>query len=256
MRDHDVVVVAVIGAEHLDDGLAAGEGAGHADGVHRGLGARVHEAPLRQLEGPGEVLGHDDGVFGGKTELGAERRALLDGLDDQRVGVALDHAAVAVVEVGDLLAVHRPDVRTLAVRVVHGVRVAGVVRGGDAHRHVLDGALEHLVGLRRLVFERLLFAGGEVGDELPVDLVGCHAGFSPSVHSIRERWRWVGTVYHLTVGVSFAGASRSDSRVRVYRVGAQKCRVRQRIGRFGSRFGRQVGDRVWSHSPSGRSAPG
>ena len=60
---------------------------------------------LRQLEGAGEVLGHDDGVLGRQAELRAERGALLDGLDDGGVGVALDHAAVAVVEVGDLLAV-------------------------------------------------------------------------------------------------------------------------------------------------------
>ena len=158
--------MAVVGAEHLDDGLAAGEGAGDADGVHGGLGARVHEAPLRQLEGAGEVLGHDDGVLGGQAELGAERRALLDGLDDGRVGVALDHAAVAVVEVADLLAVDRPDVRALAVREVDGVRVAGVIGGGDAHGHVLDGALEQLVGLGRAVLEALLLALHELGDEL------------------------------------------------------------------------------------------
>ena len=145
--DHDVVVMAVVGAEHLDDGLTAGEAAGDADGVHGGLGARVHEAPLRELEGAREMLGHDDGVFGRQAELRAERRALLDGLDDGGMGVALHHAAVAVVEVGDLLAVDAPDVRALAVRVVDRVGIAGVIRGGDAHGHVLDGALVELVRL-------------------------------------------------------------------------------------------------------------
>ena len=101
------------------------------------------------LKAPGEVLGHDDGVLGRQAELGAERRALLDGLDDGGMGVALDHAAVAVVEVGDLLALDAPDVRALAVGEVHRVRVAGVIGGGDAHGHVLDGALVELVRLGR-----------------------------------------------------------------------------------------------------------
>ena len=166
--DHHVVVMAVVRAEHLDDGLAAGEGAGDADGVHGGLGARVDEAPLRELEGAGEVLGHDDGVFGRQAELRAERRALLDGLDDERVGVALDHAAVAVVEVDDLLALDAPDVRALAVGEVDGVRVTRVIRGGDAHGHVLEGALVELVRLGRLVLEPLLFLLHEFRDELAV----------------------------------------------------------------------------------------
>src|SRR5665648_211673 len=207
---------------------------GHADGVHRGLGARVHEAPTREPEGSGEVVRHDDGVLGGEAELGAQRRTLLDGLDDQRVGVALDHAAVAVVEVGDLLAVDRPDVRAFAVRVVDGVRVARMVRGSDAHRHVLDGALEHLVGLRRLIFELLLFAGGEVGDELPVDRGGCHADFSPSALSTRKWWRLVGPVYHLTVGVSSprdAGARCSPRTVLLLAGTTDRLREAQRLAR-------------------------
>jgi hypothetical protein len=38
-RDHDRVVVAVVGAEDLDDRVAAGQRAGDADRVHRCLGA-------------------------------------------------------------------------------------------------------------------------------------------------------------------------------------------------------------------------
>ncbi len=173
--------MAVVRAEHLDDGLAAGEGAGDADGVHGRLGARVDEAPLRELEGAGEVLGHDDGVLGRQAELGAEWGALLDGLDDERVGVPLDHAAVAVVEVDDLLALDAPDVRALAVSEVDRVRVARVVRGGHAHRHVLDGALVELVGLRGLVLEPLLFLLHEFRDELAVRYALCHVGCSFTV---------------------------------------------------------------------------
>ena len=62
---------------------------------------------LGSLKAPGQVLGHDDRVLGGQGELGAQLTALLDGLDDGRMGVALHHAAEAVVEVADLLAVHR-----------------------------------------------------------------------------------------------------------------------------------------------------
>jgi len=174
-------LVTVIGAEHLDDGLAAGEAAGDAQGVHGGLGAGVHEAPLRQLEGAGEVLGHDDGVFSRQAELRTQGRALLDGLDDERMGVALDHAAVAVVEVDDLPALDAPDVRTLAVGEVDRVRIARMIRGGDAHRHVLDGALVELERLRRVVLELLLFFLHEFRDELAVRYALCHLGCSFAV---------------------------------------------------------------------------
>ena len=46
-RDHHVVVVAVVGAEDLDDRVAAGGRAGDPDRVHRRLGAGVRVAPPR-----------------------------------------------------------------------------------------------------------------------------------------------------------------------------------------------------------------
>ena len=58
----------------------------------------------------------------------AELHALLDGLDDDGVGVALDHAAEAVVEVADLAAVHVEDTGALAVGEVDRVGVARLVR--------------------------------------------------------------------------------------------------------------------------------
>ena len=63
-RDHHVVVVAVVGAEDLDDRVAAGRRAGDPDRVHRRLGARVRVAPPRQAPAARELLGHDDSVLG------------------------------------------------------------------------------------------------------------------------------------------------------------------------------------------------
>ena len=112
-------------------------------------------------------------VFGGQAELRAQRRALLDGLDDDRMGVALHHAAVAVVEVADLLAVDRVDLGALAVREVDGVRVARVVGGGDAHGHELTARWYSSNDLGVAVFEALLLFVGELGDELAIDLDRC-----------------------------------------------------------------------------------
>ncbi len=73
--DHDVVVMAVVGAEDLHHLVAAGERAGDTDGVHGGLGPGVHEAPLGQLEVLGQMLGHDDGVLGRAARTGCRVRS-------------------------------------------------------------------------------------------------------------------------------------------------------------------------------------
>ena len=166
--DHDVVVMAVVGAEDLHHLVAAGEGAGDADGVHGGFGAGVHEAPLGQLEVLGQVLGHDDGVFGRQGELGAEFAALLDGLDDGRVRVPLHHAAEAVVEVAQLLAVDRVDLGALAVGEVHRVGIARLVAGRDAHGERLGRPLVQFVRLGSRVLETLLFALHQFSDACPL----------------------------------------------------------------------------------------
>ena len=93
------VVVAVVAALDLDDEVAPGDGPHQVDGVHRGLGARVAEAPQGQPEAPAELLGHDDGVLGRLGEVGAERHPALHRLDDRRVGVTDEHHAVAGVQV-------------------------------------------------------------------------------------------------------------------------------------------------------------
>ena len=78
------------------------------------------------------MLCDDDRVFGGKRELRAQLDALLHGFDDGGVGVSLDHAAERVVEVADFASVDVPDAGALAVGEVDRIRVAHLIRGGDA----------------------------------------------------------------------------------------------------------------------------
>ena len=110
-------------------------GAREADGVHRGLAARVQEAPLGQVEAPRELAGDDGRVRGRGGEMAAERVAIGDGLGDRGVSVALHHAAEAVVEVAVLAAVDVPHLRAAAVAEVDRVRVPRLVRRGHALRH-------------------------------------------------------------------------------------------------------------------------
>ena len=108
-RDHHVVVVAVVGAEDLDDRVAAGEGAGDADSVHRRLGTGVDVAPLREAEAAGQLLADDDGVLDRRRKVSATSDLSLHGLDDGRVGVPLHHRPEPIVEIDHLGAVDVPD---------------------------------------------------------------------------------------------------------------------------------------------------
>lgn len=104
-------MMAVVGAEDLHDRIAVRVGAGDADGVHRGLGTGVREAPLRKAEALGELVGDHEIVFVGEGEMRALREAVGDGLADLGVRVTLDHGAEAVVEIVVLVAIHVPDLR-------------------------------------------------------------------------------------------------------------------------------------------------
>ena len=86
-------------------------GAHQVDGVHRRLGAGVAEAPQRQPEPAGQLLGDDDRVLGRLGEVRALGDPALHRLDDRRVGVADDHHAVAAVQVDVLGAVDVPHPR-------------------------------------------------------------------------------------------------------------------------------------------------
>ena len=58
VRDHHLVVMAVVTALDLDDPFPPGDAAGQPDRVVRGLGARVGRAPHRQPVAGGEQLAH------------------------------------------------------------------------------------------------------------------------------------------------------------------------------------------------------
>ena len=133
--DHHRVVVAVVGALDLEDRVAAGRAAGEVDRVHRRLGAGVVEAPLRQAEAAGQLLGDRDRAVGGGGEVGAFVDPRLDRGADDRVGVADAHHAEAVVEVDVLVAVDVPDPAALATLRDRRARVVGLKGGGNAVWH-------------------------------------------------------------------------------------------------------------------------
>ena len=169
-RDHHVVMMAVVRAEDLDDRVAARRGARDADRVHRGLGARVRVPPLRQAPAALQLVGDDDGVLGRSGEVRALLHALDDGLRDDRMGMALDHRAEAVVEVDHLGAVDVPDVRADAAIEVDRPRIAELVRRGDAARQRALGALVHATRAGRVRIQLLRLAGGQLGDALAIKL--------------------------------------------------------------------------------------
>ena len=148
-RHHHGVVMAVVGALDLQDHVAAGRGARQVHGVHRRLGARVGEAPLRQAVAAHELLRDDDRALRRRGEVRADPGALAHGGGDLRVAVADAHHAEAVVEVDVLVAVDVPHARALAAVEVDRPRVGRLERARHAARHDLAGALEVRVGAGR-----------------------------------------------------------------------------------------------------------
>ena len=142
-RDHHRVVVAVVGAEDLHHGVAAGVGARDADRVHRRLGAGVRVAPARHAGSGARAPRRPRRVLGRRGEVRARAVALVDRAADRRVRVALDHRAEAVVEVEHLVAVDVPDARAVAALEVDRPRVAHLVGRGDAAAEHVAGALVH-----------------------------------------------------------------------------------------------------------------
>ena len=113
-RHHQRVVVTVVRPLDLQDQLAPGQRAHDANRVERGLGPRVAEAPIRQLEPLRELIGDDQPVLGRLGEMRSQRHPLPHRLHDLRVRVTHDHDAVAVVVVDVLVLVDVPDVRARA----------------------------------------------------------------------------------------------------------------------------------------------
>ena len=184
-RDHHVVVVAVVGAEDLDDRVAPRDRPRDPDRVHGRLGARVRVPPPGQAPAALQLFGDNDAVLGGRREVRPLRVALGQRLADGRVGVALHHRAEAVVEVEQLVPVDVPDLRPAPAGEVDRPGIAHLVGGGDAGGEGLAGALVHgLRGARPLV-EPGLLALGQFLDSLAVDLddgdLSCHRTSPPRV---------------------------------------------------------------------------
>ena len=177
-RDHHGVVVPVVGAEDLHHVVTAGVTPGDPDRVHGRFRAGIRVAPLRQAPAGSEIVADRDRVLGRCREMGALLVALLDGLADQRVRVALDHRAEAVVEVPHLVAVDVPDLRSVAALHVDRPRLAQLVGGGHTAREVMTGPLEGLFRLLRIGVEALLFAQREFLDPGPVETGGGAGGHS------------------------------------------------------------------------------
>jgi hypothetical protein len=113
-RDLERVVVSVVAAFDLDQPPPPGDGAHQMDGGEGRFGPGVGEAPQREPEPPGQLLGHEDDVGHRLGEVSPLADTVADGRHDGRVGVTGDHHAEAVVEVDVLVAVDVPQPRSAA----------------------------------------------------------------------------------------------------------------------------------------------
>ncbi len=175
-REHQGIVVAVVGALDLHEHVAPGVRAHQASGLERRLGAGVAEAPQRKPEAIGQVLPDHVEVLRGLGEVRAALGLPLDRLDDLRVRVARHHRAIAQVEVDVLVLVDVPD--AVAVSAVDVDRVRGRVlpTRGDAAGHEAIGDLT--VGDRRRARggERGFLTLDQVVDQVQIELDPCCHG--------------------------------------------------------------------------------
>ena len=172
-RHHHVVVVAVVRAEDLDDRVATGRGAGNTNRIHRGLGARVRIAPLRQAPTALQFLGDDNCIFGRGCKVGALRHTLGDSLRNHGMSVTLDHRAEAVVKVDHLRAVDVPDLRANTALEIDRPRVAELVRRGDSAGQHVVGALVHLARGGGGAIKDFRFACCQLRDASAIQLDWC-----------------------------------------------------------------------------------
>ena len=106
------VVVAVVAALELDDGLPAGGAARQANGRHGGLGAGADQANLfNGRKGGADFLRQLDFSGGGRAEASAAAGGLLDRGDNVRVGVAEDERSPGtyVINVGAAVHIGEPS---------------------------------------------------------------------------------------------------------------------------------------------------
>ncbi len=162
-------MVAVIAALELDDLLAAGVATGHADGVHRRLGARVAEAHEVGAEASLDLLGQRDPVLDREGVARAVRDTVLKGLGEDRVRVAGGEHAEGHVEVDVLVAVRVADARAARIGHEQRVGIVGLERGRDAEGHRLARSREQLGAPRRAAAVLGLLPRADLGDPRPID---------------------------------------------------------------------------------------
>src|ERR1022692_3270562 len=137
------VVVTVVAALDLDDRVTAGDGAHEVNRVHRDLGAGVAEAPLRQAEPDGKLLGDDERVWRRLGEVRAETDLAADGRHDRRMAVPSQRRAVSSGQVDVLVAVHVVDLGALAVAEPDRLRAGALPAGGHAAGQRMTGPAGH-----------------------------------------------------------------------------------------------------------------
>ena len=165
--DQQPVGVAVVAALEFDDDLAAGGGAGQADGAHRGLGAGADKAQLLD----GRIAGDDAlgqiGLGGrGGAEAGRVARGALNGLDHRRKGVAQNHRppGAEVVDVAVAVGVGEPGALGALDK-----RRRAAHRAKGPHRRVYPAGKEALGALLK---------GLGTGADGRLRIRGIHRGFS------------------------------------------------------------------------------
>ncbi len=142
------IVGPVVGALELHDALPAGECAGEAEGVHRGLGARGAVAQLvdRRAQ-PHQLFGQREGRLRHIREIRAARRLCHHRLGHFGAGVPHERGPPSHREVEVRPAVAIPQAAPFAARDDAGQRIRQVelaVRaGGEDVQGALDGGVGH-----------------------------------------------------------------------------------------------------------------
>ena len=127
--------MTVVAADELDDLVAPGEAARHAQRAHRGLGARVdHAHELDRGDGLADEAGELDLEPGGRPEAGAQVELGVQGGEHVGVSPAEDHRPPRRDEVDELVAVGVPQMGAAAAAHEQRVRHADALHG--AHRRV------------------------------------------------------------------------------------------------------------------------
>jgi hypothetical protein len=160
-RDHDLVVVTVVAALDLDDLLSAGDATSDANGVHRGLGSGVGEAPHRQPVAVAQQFGDISVGLARCDEQRAVVELSLDGATHGRMTVTREQRPVAHVEVD--VAVPVDIFHPGLLRPAHHdrVRVVGLEAAGDTHRQYLAGTLSGRLRPARSVHVHAEFTCGD-----------------------------------------------------------------------------------------------